>query len=81
MDIGDLFPESKTGMFDFGTPMKVSRLIYQLINRFETFEERYEILKNSAEYFRIKYIYTFVQKIAIENQVHGKYGLAESSRP
>jgi len=80
MDIGDIFPDTKTGFFDFGTPMKVSRIIYQLIWRFESTEERFKILKRSIEKSRNS-LYIAVHKIGIEDQVHAKYDLADHPKP
>ncbi len=80
MDIGDLFPDIKKGMFDIGTPMRVSRVIHQLLQRFNDFEDRFKIL----EYSMVKSknsLFTIVQKVAIEDQVHGKYGLAKNPSP
>lgn len=80
MDIGDLFPDTKKGMFDFGTPMRISRIIYQLMRRFNNFEDRYKILENAMKNSKNS-LFILVQKVGIEDSVHGKYGLAEQPDP
>lgn len=71
MDIGDSFPESKEGMFDFDTPIRILRIIHQLILRFDTQDERFRIIKQAIEEAESS-IYTIVQKVGVLGQEHGK---------
>lgn len=73
MDIGDSFPDSKLGMFDFGTPMRLLRIIKQLTSRVESQEDRYTLIK-SAILQSNKSIYTLVYKVGIMDQEHGRFG-------
>ncbi|NMC57813.1 MAG: hypothetical protein GYA51_00235 [Candidatus Methanofastidiosa archaeon] len=80
MDVGDKFINIPTSLMALDTPMKVGRIIYQLIWRIDNRDKRFEILKNAIEQSKNS-IYTSVQEVAIEDQVHGKYGLAELPEP
>lgn len=71
MDIGDSFPESKNGMFDFDTPLRIIRIFRQLSLRFDTQEERFNIFKKAIE-DTDNSIYTIVHKVGILSQEHGK---------
>jgi len=71
MDIGDMFPESKEGMFDFDTSLRILRIFRQLSLRFETQEERFNIFKSAIEEASNS-IYTVVHKVAVLGQEHGK---------
>ena len=71
MDIGDSFPESKEGMFDFDTPIRILRIIHQLVLRFDTQDGRFRIIKQAIEEAESS-IYTIVQKVGVLGQEHGK---------
>jgi len=78
MDIGDLFPESRTGMGIIDTPMRVLRIIYQLVHRFRDKSKRFSILKEAMENAENS-IYIMVDEVSIQDQQHGKYGLGDPS--
>jgi predicted KAP-like P-loop ATPase len=72
MDIGDTFPDSKSGRFDFGTPMKLLRIIKQLSMRYDSQEERYQLIRAAILEARGS-IYTLVYKVALLDQEHGRF--------
>lgn len=71
MDYGDLFPESKEGMFDFDTPLRILRILRQLSLRFDTQDARFKLIKTAIEE-TVKSIYTIVHKVGVMGQEHGK---------
>jgi len=71
MNLGDCFPEGKTGMFGTDTPMRLLRLIHQLSKRFEGQDERFELLKAAITY-ATESIYTIDHEVAVLGQEHGK---------
>lgn len=80
MDIGDIFPEGRGGFFTTRTPMRILRLLYQLINRFPEHQRRFEIfadaINNSSQS-----LYTIVNEVGVQCQQHGKYGFDEKPNP
>ena len=79
MDIGDLFPEGDSSFFGTSTPMRLLRLFYQLSNRFDSHEKRFDIFKRATEK-ATRSLYTVVDEVSVQGQQHGKYG-AESPDP
>ncbi|MCU7804735.1 MAG: AAA family ATPase [Candidatus Thiodiazotropha sp. (ex Lucinoma borealis)] len=71
MDIGDSFPEGKTGGFDFDTPMRILRVFRQLSMRYDTQDERFNIFKQAIEEAENS-IYTIVHKVGVLGQEHGR---------
>ena len=80
MELGDLFPKGDESFFGFSTPMRILRIIYQLLYRFNTDEERFEILKNAIKNAN-KSLYTIVHEISVQDQQHGKYNFKKSRKP
>lgn len=80
MDIGDSFPEGNFNLFETDTPIKLSRLFYQLSHRFDNHENRFNIFKNAMEKANSS-LYTIVNEISIQDQQHGKYGSNEPPEP
>ena len=72
MDIGDLFPEGRQGMFETGTQMRILRLSYQLSQRFNDQAKRYEIFRNAITNAK-ESIYTIAHEVSVQGQQHGKY--------
>lgn len=73
-DIGDmlLVPEDESmGLFSFGNDIRIGRLTHQLIRRFETPEERFNILKDVFSEGRA--VYMVVHEVIILGQQPGKY--------
>ncbi len=78
MDIGDFFPEEEKGLIS--THMRILRLFYQLIHRFDTHEKRFKILK-CAMGKATKSLYTIVFEVSVQDQQHGKYDFKEPPEP
>ena len=72
MDIGDLFPEGRHGMFETDTPMRILRLFYQLSQRFEDQEKRFQIFTNAIKEAK-RSLYTIVHEVGVQGQQHGKF--------
>ena len=80
MDIGDLFPDDKAGMYEFGTPMKILRVFYQLSHRFNKQEDRFNIFRRATEK-ATRSLYTIVDEVGVQAQQHGKYHLKNNPVP
>ncbi len=78
MDIGDTFPESTGGMFEFGIHVKFRRIGYQLTHRLKDQSKRYEIYKSAFENAENS-IYTIVHEVVSLGFEHGK--LSKSADP
>lgn len=76
MDVGDIFPIGNTGLLNLNIPMRILRVIYQLIRRFNTQNERYDILYNAIKN-ATRSIYTLVHEVGVQDQEHGRYDLGE----
>lgn len=46
LDNGDLFPEEKSSLLRFNTPMRIYRIIHNLLQRFEKPEDRFSLLRH-----------------------------------
>jgi len=71
MDIGDLCPEGRRGMFETDTPMKILRLFYQLSHRFDDQGKRFAIFSKAIRNAK-RSIYTIVNEVAVQGKQHGK---------
>ena len=71
MDQGDNFPDVSYGLFDIDTPMKIQRILFQLISRYNTSDMRFEVLKSIMDQSSHS-IYTIIFFISLENQRHEK---------
>lgn len=80
MDIGDEFPNKQNEFFGYNTSMRILRILHQLLFRFNTYDERFNILKRAIENSENS-LYVSVHEIAVEDQVHGRYGLAKLPSP
>jgi predicted KAP-like P-loop ATPase len=72
MNIGDMFPEGKQGMFETDTPMRILRIFYQLSQRYEDQEQRFELFRD-AIVDADDSIYTIVHEVGVQGQQHGKW--------
>lgn len=80
MNIGDKFPDKQTEFLGYDTPMRILRIIHQLIFLFPTYHERFGILKRSIENAEDS-LYIAVHEIGVEDQTHGLYNLAKNPSP
>ena len=80
MNIGDSFPEAQVGMFDVDTSMKIMRVFYQLGKRYDSQQERFELLRRSMEEAQ-ESLWTVVRKVGLMGQEHGKATTKERPTP
>lgn len=80
IDLGDLFPKAPSGLFLFDTPIRISRVLSQLLKRIETQDARFELYRKTIKSSR-RSLYSFVDHIGIDCQRHGLYGFKEKSEP
>jgi predicted KAP-like P-loop ATPase len=69
MDDSDMFPEGKSSMLSFNTPMRVHRICQQLLLEFPTAEKRFEILQE-AIINASKSLYSLVHEIDVIGHQH-----------
>jgi len=69
IDTTDLFPEGESNLLRFNTPMRVHRVIHQLLRRLSTMEERFIILQNAITQAN-KSLYIITHEITLQNQEH-----------
>lgn len=79
LNIGDLLTIQEQSFLHIDVGIYISRIIDDLLFRYETQEQRYEILKEIIPKLD-KSIHTLTHVIGIEDQSHGKYGFAEKPR-
>lgn len=80
MDTGDLYPEGNSGFFETDTPMRILRICYQLIHRFDDCEKRFNILEQAIQK-ATRSLYTLVHEVGVLGQEQGKFGSKESPEP
>jgi len=80
MDTGDLYPEGNSGFFETDTPMRILRICYQLIHRFDDCEKRFNILEQAIQK-ATRSLYTLVHEVSVLGQEQGKFGSKESPEP
>lgn len=71
MDLGDVFPEGHGGMLERDTSMKIMRLLYQLSQRYESQDDRYDLFRTAIENAS-RSLYTVVREVGLQGQQHGK---------
>jgi predicted KAP-like P-loop ATPase len=80
MNLGDLFPEGDGSFFGFDVKDRIIRISHQLINRFNSHEKRFEIIRNAfvkAE----KSLFTILNRLYLLGQEHNKYRQKKSYTP
>lgn len=80
MDIGDLIPEEDVGFLGVDISIRILRIIDQLVNRYKTNIDRFEILKNAMLNSK-RSLYVMVRMVSIQDQIHGKFGAKKTSKP
>lgn len=68
-DNGDLFPNGICGPLRMDTPMRVHRIIHELLHRYEKKEERFSILQNAIAK-STKSIYIIVHELKEQGREH-----------
>lgn len=71
MNIGDNFPEGPRGFYSTDTPMRVLRIMYQLSQRYEQQDRRFELFKEAITKAEDS-LYTIVHEVGVQGQHHGK---------
>ncbi|HEX2548295.1 MAG TPA: P-loop NTPase fold protein, partial [Gammaproteobacteria bacterium] len=69
MDTTDLFPPGVNDSLHFETPMRVHRIIHQLLNSFTDSRERFQVLLNAMQK-AINSIYIIVYEVALQSAQH-----------
>jgi predicted KAP-like P-loop ATPase len=69
MDDGDMFPEGKTSMLSFNTPMRIHRICNQLLLELPTTEKRTEVLRE-AIMASSKSLYIMIHEIDVTARQH-----------
>lgn len=69
MDNGDLFPTGITGLLSLDTPLRIHRIIHDLIRRFDHSEERFAILQKAIANAS-KSIYIIVHELTLQGREH-----------
>jgi len=71
MDKGDSFPSGDETFLGFDNNIRIIRINYQLLKRFDNQAERFQILKTAIENTKNS-IHTIEHEVAIRGQEHGK---------
>lgn len=69
MDTADLFPPGTNDALHFETPVRIHRIIHQLLNSIEKPSERFEILLNAIQK-AINSLYMIVYEVALQSAQH-----------
>lgn len=69
MDSGDMFPPGTTSAVSFNTPMRIHRICHQLLRRFPSQEERFDIFHNAIKN-AINSIYIIVHELETQESQH-----------
>ncbi|WP_321371743.1 P-loop NTPase fold protein [uncultured Desulfuromusa sp.] len=80
MDIGDTFQEVEQGFLTTSTSMRILRIFYQLSQRFETHDRRFDLFKNAIDQAENS-LYTIVHEVGVQGQQHGKNTSKEHPAP
>ncbi|HEX4046069.1 MAG TPA: P-loop NTPase fold protein [Gammaproteobacteria bacterium] len=71
LDNGDLFPMGNSDLLNLNTPMRIHRIIQQLLNRLSTPEKRFTVLQN-AIHKASKSLYILVHEIHEQGHEHSE---------
>lgn len=80
MDVGDSFPEGEFGFVKPDTPMRILRISYQLSQRIENHDGRFEVFERAIQQ-ATNSLYTIVHEVEVQDQQHGKYHSERQSEP
>jgi predicted KAP-like P-loop ATPase len=69
LDNGDLFPPGVYGLLSLDTPMRIHRIIHELLRRFARTEERFMILQNAIAQIN-KSIYITIHELIEQGREH-----------
>ncbi len=71
IDSGDLFPEGETTLLDFNTAMRIHRIVHQILRRFDTTEERFELLQTAIQK-ATNSLYIIIHEIRAQAEEHNE---------
>jgi predicted KAP-like P-loop ATPase len=71
IDSADLFPLGESSAVSFNIPMRVHRIIHQLLRRFDTSEQRYDIFRDAIKK-STKSIYIIVHELSLQTEEHSE---------
>lgn len=69
IDSADLFPEGESTAISFDTPMRVHRIVHQLLRRFDTSEKRFELMREAIKK-SINSVYILVHELTVQGHEH-----------
>lgn len=69
IDSGDFFPEGDINPLSLSTPMRLHRIIHQLLRRFEISEHRFDILKDAITEAKNS-IYIIIHELNVQSEEH-----------
>lgn len=69
IDGADLFPEGENSPVSFNTPMRIHRIIHQLLRRIETSQERFDIFREAIEK-STNSLYIMVHEMTVQGEEH-----------
>lgn len=69
LDCGDLFPEGELSPLSFNTPMRIHRVVHQLLRRFDNNKDRFMLLQKGI-YAANKSLFTLVNEVALQSLEH-----------
>lgn len=69
IDSGDLFPQGESSLLSFDTPMRIHRIIHQLLRRYEKSEDRFKIVHEAIKK-SVNSIYIFIHEIKEQEREH-----------
>ncbi len=72
----DLFPEGKDNPMSFNTPLRVHRILHQLLKRYDSNEKRFAILREAIKKSTMS-LYIMVHDLQIQSQEQSDFSLEQ----
>ena len=69
VDSADLFPEGKNSLLQFNTPMRIHRILRQLLNRLDSPVKRFDIFRDAIKK-STKSVYILVHELNLQHKEH-----------
>lgn len=69
MDSADMFPEEENSTLIFNTPMRIHRIIHQLLRRFDTAEKRFQIFSEAIKK-SVNSLYSIIHELNLQSEEH-----------
>ena len=71
LDSGDTFPDGEDNLLSFNTPMRIHRILHQLLRRFESNNQRFQILRE-AIIKASNSIFITIHELTVQGQQHNE---------